>query len=146
MRWRWEGELRIEPMRPEMIGLFGKPPAKSVWPSVVEIQAVGGRAYVVTDSYHTRFRWFLMDLEGLETPGAPNGKAWVQVSLGGNVPPKTRNTEHISKEIEYLAPSYVDEKFPGLGDLDYLAIGYYLLPFLVRIFEMEPLEGAIVED
>lgn len=143
MGWRWKGSLRIEPMKPEIFRFQGRPPSPGEWPSVSEIQVSDGRAYVVTDAYHTRLRWFIMDLTGLETPGATGGENWVQVSLGGNVNPKTRNTEHIAKDIEYLAPSYLDEKFPNLGDPDYLAIGFFLLPFLVRIFEMEPFPGAV---
>lgn len=146
MKWSWEGEVRIEPMSPETLRLFGPLPRADEWPSVSEIQVADGRAYVVTNAYHTRLQWFLMDLSGLETPGASHGEKWVQVSLGGNVGPKTRNTEHIAKDIEYLAPSYVEEKFPNLGDPDYQAIGFFFLPFLVRIFETAPFEGAHAEE
>lgn len=144
MGWSWEGRLKIEPMQPRTAGLFERTPSDREWPSISEIQVQDGRAFVVTESYHTRLYWFVMDLTGLETPGAPMGAAWVQVSLGGNVGPRTRNTEHISKGIEYLAPSYVSEKFPNMHDPEYHAISFFFLPFLVRIFEMEPLEGATV--
>lgn len=144
MKWSWEGGLRIEMVDPGMFQTLEMRPGPAEWPRVAEVQVDDGRAYVLTEAFHTRFFWFVMDLAGLETPGAPKGENWVQVSLGGNVSPRTRNTEHIAKDIEWLAPSYVDQKFPGYGDFDYEAMGFFFLPFLVRIFEMEPLEGAKV--
>lgn len=133
MKLTWKGTWEIPAPSPE----YGAAFSSESWPTVREVQVVDSRAYVRTEAAGRSFYWFVMDLKGLETPGAPHGAEWVQVTLGGNVPARMRNTEHFPKKAGVMTPGYLEEKFPGYTEKVYDAMAYFFVPFLTTIFERE---------
>lgn len=139
MSWKWNGAY---PLAAHPDAWEHQQPRKSGWPTVREAQVEDGRAFVVIEAVGKSFYWFVMDLKGLATPGAEDGENWVQVTLGGNIPPRLRNTEHFQKDLPFIGGDYVGEKFPNYNDLEYDIFGFYMIPFLTRVLTMDPLDGA----
>ncbi len=144
-RWYWTGDVRIDPPDPEQYRRERHALPESDWPHVTNIQLVEGRAYVVIEALGSKFFWFVIDLEGLDTEGAPEGHEWVHLVLDGNISPALRNTEHFRKNETNIHPSYLAEKFPNWAPPDYEVMALFMIPFLTQIFTMEPFGGADVQ-
>jgi hypothetical protein len=141
--WYWEGATRIEPADPEAYGMDAQhKPSPDEWPTVRRVQMVEGRAYVTIEAWGSKFQWFAIDLDGLETDGAPDGHKWVHLVLDGNIPPRLRNAEHFEKGIPSINPLYVEEKFPNWKAMEYEAMAFFMIPFLAQVFTMEPFPEA----
>ena len=112
-----------------------------VHPLMEHMQRADGRVYVVINTgVVTVMDFLVMDLEGLDTPGAPRGENWVQITLMGNIPARRRNSEHFRKGTREVAPGYVAEKFPNWNPVEYEIMGVSVIPFLCNIFDLDPEE------
>lgn len=118
-KWSWEGRFNLSPET-----------------RVYEIGVSGGRAFIVTGAFASRYDWFVMALDDVEE----GMRGWVQVTRGGSLRPECRSSEHFLRgtEPQLVRAGYIMEKFPCLTKEEAVEIALVTLPFLTDIFDVDP--------